>query len=71
MTREERKQARRRNALMVCCWAIILVWIACLCITYCGATDGEALKTDLAVAGAFAVSVCIVRFIVWLDRGRF
>lgn len=68
MTREQRK---RRNRLEAVAWAFgFLALIAVLCVSCNAAFDAEAMKTDLAVTGAFVWAWLIMRAVIWLDTPR-
>lgn len=76
MTREERRQRRRENILLVIYITIIAVWVACLllsCEVYAAGetveavSESDTLTTALAVTGAVAWSWALTKVIVWLD----
>ena len=77
MTREERRQRRRSNRLMILCFVIVAVWIALLVCSRANAacaaeaaTEPDRLTESLAFIGACWVSWALVRVIIWIDTPR-
>ncbi len=72
MTREQRKQRRKRIAA----FAVMLLIAAAVCATRCLACDGAAVETAdgwtrfLLVLGAAALADIIMRAAFWLDGVR-
>lgn len=70
MTREERRQRRRRNVLMILCWVVVLVWVALLLCEYCYAAwecQLEGVSTGQAITGAAVWAGVLMWVIVRLD----
>lgn len=72
-TREERALRRREDRLMIFCWAIVAVWIACLLCTPAAAAYEERLPAateGFVLLGVGSAVRVLMRLLLWLDTGR-